>query len=249
MEVGRIVEKDVADKDTEILEEKSSLNVLESIIGSVSLVSGHSVSQETECVEKVNDDIADCAIVDYIEKNPTVSHKEPVFFHTLRSGRVFYSEDDSIKNPHQDPKFRKKKVAAKKKTDSPMMKITSIETNDESESSHANAMATESARVSEKVIAPDENMEVCQHEIEPEEELEVTDEIPDDNNDEIPDDMPLSVYMPKVRKGKRKTVEESSPGKDDFLDYMLHTTINLIKVGPSKRPRNDEETVESKLST
>ncbi|KMZ67442.1 hypothetical protein ZOSMA_268G00110 [Zostera marina] len=59
----------------------------------------------------------------------------------------------------------------------------------------------------QEVIAPDEDMKVSQHEIEPEEELEVTDEIPDDNNDEIPDDMPLSVYMPKVRKGKGKPLK------------------------------------------
>ncbi|KMZ72379.1 hypothetical protein ZOSMA_165G00020 [Zostera marina] len=141
-------------------------------------------------MEKVNDDIADCAIVNYIEKTPSASHKEPVFFRTLRSGRVFYSEDDSIKNLHQDQKFRKRKVAVKKKTDFATMKITSIEINAESESSNANAMATKSITVSETEIAPDEEMDVSEHDIEPDEELEVSETA--NENDDIPDDMPVT---------------------------------------------------------
>ncbi|KMZ71251.1 hypothetical protein ZOSMA_184G00020 [Zostera marina] len=78
MEFGQ----NVVERNTEIVEKISPIAGLEFIIGSVSLVSSHSVS-------KVNVDIADCAIVKYIERTPSASNKEPLFFRTLRSGRVF----------------------------------------------------------------------------------------------------------------------------------------------------------------
>ncbi|KMZ70756.1 hypothetical protein ZOSMA_194G00190 [Zostera marina] len=119
------------------------------------------------------------------------------------------------------------------------MKITSLETNAESKSSNANAMAVESAKVSENERASDEKMEV------PENEIALDEEMVSQNvnvNEEIADDMPLCLYMPKMKKRKRKTRVESSSSTDGILEYMLHTTINVIKLGPSKRTRNDEET-------
>lgn len=64
---------------------------LESIIGYVSLVSSHSISKDNKCTKKVNEVIPDSAIVNYIERTPSVCHnvKEFIFFRTLRSGRVF----------------------------------------------------------------------------------------------------------------------------------------------------------------
>lgn len=66
-------------------------NELESIIGSFSLVSDHSVSKDTEFTEKVNDDVLYCTIVKYIEKTPSVGHnvKEP-FFSALSDPAEFF---------------------------------------------------------------------------------------------------------------------------------------------------------------